>query len=276
MKPHYRTILIVLFSLAMLAATAAESKELILSAPPREDRAAAEKTYAPIAKFLSEQLGLPVVFRMPSSWASYSNELRRGDYDFVFDGPHFAAWRVVHLQHRTLVKLPGGMRYVVVVSGENGLFKKLSDLRSGTLCSMASPNLATTAVLAEFGPVASPDVIVTEGGFDGILKGFEAGKCDGMILRDSYYNNLAEAKRNKLKVLYTSATFANQLITASPRLNEEQLAKVKSALLSEQGQAACKELIMRFGEKDSVALVAATDREIEGNQRLLEGVVWGW
>lgn len=250
--------------------------ELVLSAPPRESRAEGEKTFGPLASYLSEQLGQPVVYRQPESWAAYTLALRNGEYDFVFDGPHFASWRMVHLQHQPLVKLPGTLRFIVVTAASSKQFSQLADLRSGSLCAMASPNLATNAVLAEFGPVASPDIVVAEGGFEGIVKAYQAGSCNGMVLSESFFVKMPEQVRAELKVIYTSPGYANQTLTASPRVPAEQLSKLAAGLVSEQGTLACSALIRRYAGKRDSGLVLATADEYKGNNRLLEGVVWGW
>lgn len=251
--------------------------ELVLSAPPRESREVAEKTFGPLASYLSEQLGQPVVYHQPESWAAYTVALRNGEYDFVFDGPHFAAWRMVHLKHQPMVKLPGVMRFVVVTSMQNGQLTKLTDLRSGTLCAMASPNLSTNAVLAEFGAVSSPDIVVVEGGYEGIAKAYEAGGCDAMLLRDSfYYEKVAEEKRRHLKIIYTSPAFSNQTLTAGTRVAREKLDSLAAALVNERGTEACSEIIKRFADKNAKGMALATAEEFKGNHLLLEGVVWGW
>lgn len=267
---HFFTLLILCWF-----CSAAFANELVLSAPPREDRAEAEKIFGPLANYLSEQLGRKVVYRQPVSWAAYTVALRNGEYDFVFDGPHFAAWRMVHLQHQPLVKLPGTLQFVVVTAAANGRVKRLADLRSSTLCAMASPNLATNAVLTEFGPVASPDIVTAEG-FVGIARSFEAGNCEAMVLRDSFFRKMPEEKRAKLKVIHTSPGYANQTLTAGPRVPAEQLNKLALALVSEQGSKVCGELISRFADKSAKSLTLASAEEFRGNNLLLEGVVWGW
>lgn len=267
---HYLAVLFLLFISSQAAA------ELVLSAPPRETREVAEKTYGPLARFLSEQLGQPVVYRQPGSWSAYSAALRKGEYDFVFDGPHFASWRMIHLQHQPLVKLPGSLSFVVVTAAKNYTMRTLADLRSSSLCGMASPNLATNSILAEFGPVTSPDIVVIEGGFEGIVKAYDAGNCDAMILRDSYFKKLPEEKRKNLKVVYTSPTYSNQTLTAGPRVPPDQVSRLAAGLASEQGQKVCSELIERFADKNAKGMVIATAEEFKGNHLLLEGVVWGW
>jgi len=271
---HPRLYLAALLALFFISSSSAA--ELILSAPPRESREVAEKTYGPLAKYLTEQLGQPVAYRQPDSWSSYSAALRKGEYDFVFDGPHFAAWRMTHLQHKPLVKLPGNLSFVVVTAASNDPIRKLTDLRGGSVCGMAPPNLATNSILAEFGPVTSPDIVVVEGGYEDIAKAYDAHRCDAMILRDSYFNKLPEDKRKKLKVVYTSPAYPNQTLTVGPRVPTDKLSKLASALVSEEGAKVCGEIISRFADKNAKSMVIAIAEEFKGDERLLEGVVWGW
>ncbi len=271
-NPHHLVAALLALGLFSSNATA----ELVLSAPPRETREVAEKTYGPLARFLTEQLGQSVAYRQPKSWAAYSAALRNGEYDFVFDGPHFAAWRMVHLKHQPLVKLPGSFRVVVVTDAGNSQVQGLADLRSRSLCGMASPNLATNAVVAAFGPVDSPDIVVVEGGNEAIVQAYDAHRCDAMILRDTYLNKLSEERRKALKVVYTSPAYANQTLTAGPRVPADQLATLAGTLASERGVAVCGEIIRRFADKSDKGMVIAKAEEFKGNHLLLEGVVWGW
>src|SRR5712692_4457676 len=65
---------------------AAESVELILSAPPRGTAAKKKAIDEPIAEFLSKTIGKKVIFKYSDNWLSYSKGMVEGGYDLVFDG----------------------------------------------------------------------------------------------------------------------------------------------------------------------------------------------
>ena len=108
------------------ATASSEPGTYVFSAPPRESAQAAAEIYGPIAKYLSAATGKKVVYRQPSNWIAYQAEMRKGEYDLVFDGPHFNAWRAANLQHNILVKAPGEHSFVVVVKKDNDKIRELS------------------------------------------------------------------------------------------------------------------------------------------------------
>jgi ABC-type phosphate/phosphonate transport system substrate-binding protein len=105
-----------------------EAGTYVFSAPPRESAQAAAEIYGPIAEYLSAVTGKKVVYRQPANWIAYQTEMRKGDYDLVFDGPHFNAWRAANLQHNILVKAPGEHSFVVVVKKDNDKVRELKQL----------------------------------------------------------------------------------------------------------------------------------------------------
>lgn len=104
------------------------AKELILSAPPRENAAEGRKIFQPFAAKLSEILGRKVSYQHPHGWLSYQRDMRNGVYDLVFDGPHFASWRIEHLGHRAVVKLPGTLSFHLLTDKNFSDIQKSKDL----------------------------------------------------------------------------------------------------------------------------------------------------
>ena len=68
--------------------------DLILTAPPRETPEDGHVVYAPLAEYLSQFLGESVIYEHPINWKEYEKRMKNDEYDIIFDGPHFAAWRI--------------------------------------------------------------------------------------------------------------------------------------------------------------------------------------
>jgi len=115
-------------ALMFLASMHLAVAELIMTAPPREQPEAGEKIYAPLAAHLTELLGEKVTYKHPKNWLEYQRDLRHDVYDIVFDGPHFVSWRVAHLNHDVLVKLPGTLEFVIVINKDDQDIKVMKDL----------------------------------------------------------------------------------------------------------------------------------------------------
>lgn len=266
--------LILMLALCILAPHV--NAQLVFTAPPRESAAKAETLYGPLAKSLSKLLGEEVVFERASNFITYSANMRKDKYDIVFDGPHFAAWRVEHLKHQVVAKLPGKLDFHVVTT--NPEYRTLDDLVGRKVCALTSPNLGTVALLQLYkkNPLAGPKMAGSTGGFAGVAKDLLNGRCEIGVLRTAFYKKkLSDKEREKLRVIYTTKPMPNQAITVSPRVNENHKEKIITALTSEQGAAGASNLFGRFSKK-SKHFMPTTGEEFSFLNLLLEGVVWGW
>lgn len=250
--------------------------DLILSAPPRESAEEAKRTYEPLAKFFTEITGEPVVYLQPRDWLEYTTEMRKGRYDFIFDGPHFAAWRIKHMKHAPLVKLPGTLDFVVLARFDDKRINKLRDLVALPMCGLPSPNLGTMTVMAAFtNPVTQPDIKETKGGFDDVIKSFVAGTCRAAIVRDAGFKKLTDAEKQRFKVIFKSLSFPNQTVTVSDRIKPKMRQKLMAALTTKKGLAPAEILFNEFS-KTAKFFIPAQAEEYQGLEEVLEGVVWGW
>lgn len=221
--------------------TGATSGRYVISAPPYETAQAAAETYAPLAEYLSRVTGKQVVYRHPANWIAYQAEMRRGDYDLVFDGPHFNAWRVAHLRHNILVKAPGDHHFVVVVKKDNTKVQELKQLVGRAICGMSPPDLATLAVLKEFdNPMRQPIIRNTES-WDAIYTQMQTGGCAAAILPAA---NLArfDASGNRSRAIFTARGYPGQALSAGPRVSAEDQAQIARALISPEARRATQKL----------------------------------
>ncbi len=201
----------------------------VFSAPPRESAQAAAEIYGPIAEYLSAVTGKKIVYRQPANWIAYQTEMRKGEYDLVFDGPHFNAWRAANLQHNILVKAPGEHSFVVVVKKDNDKIRELKQLTGRGICGMNPPNLGTLTVLNEFAnPMRQPLIVSTES-WSNIYSGMQAGRCTAAILPA---RNLArfDPQGTATRVVFKAKAYPNQAFSAGPRIAPEDQVKIARAL----------------------------------------------
>lgn len=249
--------------------------EYILTAPPRENANLGRETYQPLAEYLSQILGDKVVYQQPSGWFDYTHKMRQGYYDIIFDGPHFAAWRVKHLQHIPIAVLPGTLDFVLIVKANDQEIHKADDLNGKKICGLASPNLGTSLVYELFkNPVLQPVISEVSGGMLEVYKAFDNRRCRAAILRNHYYDNLPAAEKVGLKIIAKTKSLPNQTITISKRL-EKNARQIAEFMVSKEGAIAAQGLLSRYSH--SAPYFEATSRDrYEGIEDLLEGVVWGW
>jgi len=223
------------------ATASAEPGTYVFSAPPRESAQAAAEIYGPIAEYLSAVTGKQVVYRQPANWIAYQTEMRKGEYDLVFDGPHFNAWRASNLQHNILVKAPGEHSFVVVVKKDNDKVHELKQLTGRGICGMSPPNLGTLTVLNEFdNPMRQPLIVSTES-WNTIYSGIQTGRCTAAILPA---RNLAklDPQGTATRVVFKAKAYPNQAFSAGPRIAAEDQAKIARALTLPDARTATTKL----------------------------------
>lgn len=255
------------------------SAELVLTSPPRENDSAGEKIFGPLADYLSQLLGKRVVYKYPNNWLEYQRDMRHDVYDIVFDGPHFVSWRVEHLKHDVLVKLPGELEFVIIVNTDDTEIKTMNDLVGRKICGIPFPNLATLIAISQFqNPVRQPIIWGVSGGYMNVFRAFAARQCRAAVFRSTFFDKQLTAQdRTNTHVLFRSKALPNQAITASKRLSSEDKRKIAIALTKDEaGKAATQTIRKRFGDNKAEPFVTATSEEYQGLYTLLEGVIFGW
>jgi len=273
-----QTAILLVFLLG-LPINAALSASLIFSAPPRESAEAGMKVYGPIADYLSQTLGVTVTYKHPGNWLKYQREMRNDKYDIVIDGPHFVSWRIAHLGHEALVKLPGKLQFMLLTSKENTKIDHPDKLIGKKICAISPPHLSTLSVLHNYqNPVRQPVIKGIKGGMGKVTKTYFSNKagCSALVLRTAFHKKkLKQAQKDKLKVLFLSKAMPNQAISVSKRVSAELKEKIKRELTIGKGVASTLGVVKRFAPKAKSFIPVKVNEYNEYNM-LLEGVIFGW
>lgn len=269
---------IILWGMLSISTGPTLAADLILTAPPRESEAAGKKLYSPLASHISQLIGARVVYQHPRNWLNYQRDLRDNKYDIIFDGPHFISWRIAHLKHDVLVKLPGQLEFYLVTKADDKSINSLDDLIGQKICGISPPNLSTLTVLDRFrNPVRQPVINGVKGGMGKVYKAFDSGKCKAAVLRTTFYKKkLQQTQRDKLKILFHSAPLPNQAISVSPRLGANAKNKILQSLTLGDGTKASNAVVKRFAGKKAKSFIPAKNDEYAGHNMLLEGIIFGW
>jgi len=251
--------------------------DLIFTAPPREKPNAGQKVYGPVAQHLSKLLGTKVTYRHPNNWLNYQREMRDGKYDIIFDGPHFASWRMAHIGHEMVAKLPGSLGFILVKNKDDKSINNLDDLIGKRICGISMPNLSTLSILAAYpNPVRQPVIVGVKGGMKGVAKSLAKNKCDAYVFRDKFYAKKLDSElKSSVEILYKSKPLPNQVISAGPRLSPAQKKAMTFSLVSGKGINSTDNIRKRFAKK-ARSFSKASNAEYKGHNRLLEGVIFGW
>jgi len=243
---------------------------VVFAAPPRETPEKGEEIYGPVAAYLSQVLGRPVVYEHPGTWGVYRTEMLRGAYDIVFDGPHFNSYRAERLNHNIVAKIAKRHEFVVVVRKDEK-FSNMKDLAGRTFCTHAPPNLGTLVLLDQFDNPARQPVILNTKGWANIYKGVASGQCVAGILPE--LNLKQYDKDQRVKIVYKAPVLPNQGFSVGPRLNATEQAKIAQALTSADAANPTAKLRAAYKVGDSFA--QTTNDEYVGISRYLRNE-WGY
>ena len=264
----------ILTALLVFPSSTLLAKDFVFSAPPRGPAAKEADVYEPIAQYLSKVTGKRIVYKHPDNWLNYQNQMQKGNYDLVFDGPHFIGWRMAKVQHRPLAKLPGKLAFVIFVKKDNKDVKSADDLAGNTLCGLAPPNLATLTMYNQFpNPMRQPHVVEVKSfpaGYRNVVK----GKCTAGVMRDKMFNKLQKENGGAARVVWSSNGTANQGFSAGPRFSESDRTRIAEALQSKKAAPHLDAFYERFSKKNR-NLIPANTQEYAGLGVLLRDV-WGF
>jgi ABC-type phosphate/phosphonate transport system substrate-binding protein len=245
---------------------------IVFTAPPRENPAVGKEKYAPVAEYLSKVLHKKVVYKHPGTWGVYRTEMLRGDYDIVFDGPHFNSYRAEKLKHNILVKIPTNHEFVVIVNHKDTRFKSLDELYGRTFCTHAPPNLGTLTLLSHFPNPARQPAIVNTKGWDNIYKGVAEGKCTAGIIPLANLKKLDATSAN-VKIVWKNKVLPNQAFSAGPRLTSAEQQRVAHALLSASSKEPTEKLRAAYRVGDRFE--STSNQEYAGVSKYLKNE-WGY
>lgn len=252
--------------------TIIDEDTIIFAAPPRENAAAGEAKYGPVADYLTKVLNKKVIYKHPGTWGVYRTEMLKGKYDIIFDGPHFNSYRAENLQHNILVKIPVRHEFVVIVKKGEKRFANIDQLAGRTFCTHAPPNLGTLTLLSQFpNPSRQPAIINTKG-WKNIYNGVQSGKCTAGILPIINLRKY-DASGALATIVWKNRPLPNQAFSAGPRLTNIEQRKIATALVSRNSREATAKLraAYRVGEKFEMA----TNQEYLGVSEYLKNE-WGY
>ena len=251
---------------------AAESEELIMTAPPRGTAAKEKEINEPIAEFLSKTLGKKVTFRYSDNWLTYSKDMTNGAYDLVaFDGPHFNGWRLDKIGHVPLIKIKEDLIFVVITRAENQEITQVKNLVGRSVCAHAPPNFGTLTLYSQFDNPARQPVIVQIQGWDNAYKGLINGKCVATVVPLKNLGKFDAGEKKLTKIIYKSRVMPNQALSAGPRITPEMQTKIRQAMVSEEGKKATEKLREAYATKE---LVSTSREEYAGLGKLLKNTTY--
>lgn len=254
------------------------AEPLVFTAAPRETPEMGARLYTPVAEFISKTIKRPVKYEHAEYWLRYQAEIKKLSYDFVFDGPHLASWRISNINHKPLVRMPGHLEYYLIVRSLDRRIKRPEDVITRKVCAIPAPNLTAVMLLKSIkDPVREPGIIDVKGGMKEIVNMLIQRECDAAMVRADYYHHrMSDKERSKVRVIYSSPKLPNQVITVSDKINLVERRAIVDAFMSSEGKKVLAPILERYAGKGASPFIVAGEHEYDGYSRLLEDYMIGW
>lgn len=255
-------------------AFAAEKDVISFTTAPTQSLKKTQELYGPLVEYLAKKTGENIKLVPARNFLEYTSKMRKGEYDIIFDGPHFVSWRMNKVNHVPIARLPGKLVFGAIVK-DGGVINDIKQLIGKKVCAVNSPNLATLMVLDSFpNPVQQP-VIVSSRSFKDAFACLKTGKGQAAFIPMGFWKKFKKkGKIDGLRVLYTTKKkpLPTRTFSISQRLDAATRSNIQQALLNTGGEAGAQPLLKRFNRKK---FVDAPSSEFKGLSRLLLSV-WGF
>ncbi|MGF1725419.1 phosphate/phosphite/phosphonate ABC transporter substrate-binding protein [Photobacterium nomapromontoriensis] len=199
---------------------------------PQQSASRLAALWTPIMQYLSEQTGLNIQFSTAPNIPVFEQRLAAGEYDFAYMNPyHFTVFHQEPGYHALAKGKNKQIKGILVVHKDSDI-TALEQLDQHTLAFPApaafAASILTRSYLSEIGVdftakyVSSHDSV-----YSTVAKGlYPAG---GGVIRT--FNNIPEAVRNQLRVLWTTQGYTPHAFAAHPDVNIEDQQKLQHALI---------------------------------------------
>ncbi len=248
---------------------------LVFSSAPRNHLGDNDKALQSLVSYLEEVLGEQVVFDRPANWSDYTRKMRNGQYDIVFDEPHFSAWRINHIEHEPVARVPGTLGYKLIVNRGAVELNNIRDLVGVQICAPQTPELSTMTVYSMFtNPVYMPQIKEIKGDFKDVYDTLRKGECSAAVIPNEDFMRIVPSEKQDIKVIAESESMPAYTLTIGPRLISKKMLMTRK-LVSAQGTRATADVMMSLGRRGQ-GLIPVNKLDYQGLDHLLSDVILGW
>ncbi len=192
-----------------------------------------DQRLSPLTRYLAHSLGRPVSLRLSPTMSNAINEISSGTVDIAYLTPvaYVAAHERAHVKliARLVTNHRSAFNLVIVVRKDSPI-RKVSDLRGKRFAFGDPAAVLQRAVVVGAGmPLTDLGTYRFLDHYDNIVSGVLVGDFDAGILTDAI---AAKAVGQGLRVIYTSPALPPYNITASSKMSDGMVRRLRTALLA--------------------------------------------
>ena len=236
-----------------------QSSELVFGVLPQGKNAYIQDYWKELVEQVSLNSGQRIRLETASNIEDFEQKLARGAFDFVLLNAHMYTQAHESQGYQAFAKEAGQMDKGVIVVKRDSNIKTLADLKSQTLA-LSDPRRYSSTVLTR-AHLNQQGIAVTEE-FMGSDKSVYHAVLHGDTVAGAgeihTLNGINPAAHAKLRVIWSSKQYSSNAFAAHPRVQAEQVARVRDALLSLNDDVKGKRLLSNIKFK---GITDASDQE---------------
>lgn len=255
-----------------LQATAADNhSELLLGSVAMDIPAVMHKRLKPLTMYLSKELGRPVTLKLSPNMGAAITDTAQGKVDLAYLTP--VAYLKAHEQGnshliaKTITDGKGSFQLMIVVK-ENSPIKTVQDLPGKSFA------FGDKAALLQQAAVVGSGIKLEQfsdykflGHYDNIARAVMNGDFDAGILKDTM---AFKWKGKGLRIIYSSPDLPPYNITASKKVDEKLLKKLRQAFLKLDGKSPAHRKIIKALDNKYDGFAPTSDSEYDVVRQLIK------
>ena len=270
------------FSVLLCTSQAAQAELILSGSPSIQDRSELNKRYTELASELSQALGEPVRYVAPLNEMGYAQEIRKGSYDILLDGPHLAAWRHAKGIHQLVAQTNIPLTFLVVTPANDSSMTSTEQLIGKPVCAQASPHLSNLMFMSLYpNPLQLPNMRMVEG-FKPIAEKVIKGECKAGVLSAAFYEkSLDQETRDKLRIIHNTRPLPGHIMTVSNKISPERREALTKRIINADPAhdtlvQAMTNAGVRGGEPSKTRWLAVKPESLKGLDEILVQQSFGW
>jgi phosphonate transport system substrate-binding protein len=253
------TLLVWLYATLPALAQQAAQKPLEFGIVPQQSASRLAEDWGPVLAEISKRSGVALVFRTAPSIPGFEERLGKGDYDLAYMNPyHYVVFHKAS-GYRAFAREQDRKIKGILVVKKNSPYRKPADLAGKTVVFPAPAAFAASILpQAEFGRLKIPIEAKFVASHDSVYRAVASGlqEAGGGIQRT--FEAAPVEVRDALRVLSETPAYTPHAFAAHPRVPQEILAKVLSAMASLSADETGQRLLAPLAFK---GIAAAQDKE---------------
>lgn len=251
---------------AWVPAAFGQAKELVFGVYPYLTPNQIVEQYAALREHMAKSLGRSVTMVSAPDFATFIERTRKGEYDIIFTAPHMG--RLAEKRdgyHR--VAQTGYQIVVALVCLKDKPIQALDDLKGRAVAIGSRMSMTYQVVdhaLGKRGLALENSVRVVETpSFSNVMQATLRGEADVGAVPTAVLDNIPAEQRSQVREIFRTQPTPGALVMSHPRLGEETMAKLRSALVDYKDQPAGRQFFIRSRLVDFRLLDDATMRLID-------------